>query len=146
MSSLSLLSIFFFILTVINCIIFLACVIFFLFVYKRRGEHFTNKEKINYNLCVAYIIYGITSLYPTLNIFAAAGNNYTYLISYALYGVCCGVLITIYYFYVYMFSLSLKSSEEQKTNLCVFIYFWSRGRNYGCFYIIYSSTNYTKLV
>ena len=102
-------------LTVINSFIFLVCVIIFLSVYKRRGDKFTNKEKLNYNLCAAYIIYGITSLAP--------GANY-YWLRYIYYFEYYGVLLVIYNLYAYMFSLSLKSNEH-KINLWVLIYFWS---------------------
>ena len=56
-----------------------------------------------------------------------------------IYGVCCGVLVTIYNFYAYMFSLSLKSSEEQKTNLFVIIYFWSSVITVSIFFFSYLS-------
>ena len=110
-------------LTVINSFIFLVCVIIFLSVYKRRGDKFTNKEKLNYNLCAAYIIYGMTSLAPAYGLYEK-GTNLYYILLFG-YCVCTGDLLAIYHFYVYIFSLSLKASDEHRTNLYVFIYFWS---------------------
>ena len=110
-------------LTVINSFIFLVCVIIFLSVYKRRGDKFTNKEKLNYNLCAAYIIYGMTSLAPAYGLYEK-GTNLYYILLFG-YCVCTGDLLAIYHFYVYMFSFSLKASDEHRTNLYVFIYLWS---------------------
>ena len=106
---------------IIDSVIFLSCVIVFLAIYKKKGN--LDKEKLNYHLCAAYLIYGLTSLMPAYSLYESGtfSNNALSFIS----KICTGDLLTIYHFYVYMFSLSLRTSNEQKTKCWVFIYFWS---------------------
>lgn len=104
-------------------LIFFISIISFFIIYKRRQVNLSNREKLNYNLCISYLIFCVFFALMVLSQFT---NNITIrTIGINLIYFIVGDNISIFFFYIYLFELALQRKQEEKRTLLIFIRNWS---------------------
>ena len=118
-------------------LIFCISIISFLIIYKRRQPSLSNREKLNYNLCISYLIFCV---FFALGILSQSTNNFTIrTIGIYLLNIIVGDSMSIFFFYIFLFELALKGKQEEKRTLLFFIRNWSYVVVYPLFYYCYSN-------
>ena len=100
-------------------------VILFLKIYKSKDTILSPKEKLNYNLCTAYLIMAFFNIIPPISLLVPRGFYSTYIYAYYIqiyFSVCLN--ITIYFFYTFMFRIALVTDKTNIKTNCRFILYW----------------------
>ena len=98
------------------CIIFLfISIISFLLIYKRRTQNLSNREKLNYCLCIAYLILCAFNVFVILS--QLSKNNTIQTIGIYLLVSVNGDNMGIFLFYICLFEFALKRKQDDKTTL-----------------------------
>ena len=101
-------------------------VILFLKIYKSKDTILSPKEKLNYNLCTAYLLMAFFNIIPPIPpLLVPRGFYSTYIYAYYIqiyFSVCLN--ITIYFFYTFMFRIALVTDKTNIKTKCRFILYW----------------------
>ena len=99
--------------------------VLYIIFYQRKNEIYSIKEKINFNLIVAYFIFSFLKIVMSINnLFIKEGLSLD--IISAINVIFSSLLIVCYCFYIYLFSLSIKIHKESNF-LFSSIMFWLIG-------------------
>ena len=117
----------------------------FLVLHKSKESKLSIRDKLNYNLCVAYIILSLLTLIP-YQFIITNNDKAVRQIGYSFLYWLTGITISIYSFYFYFFHLAL--NEGNGRVLYRFIFYWISGLVipiFGFFYGNLKLSNYVMI-